>query len=1065
MLSTSPIRTRAKLTLAAMALGISFYAPAARAQQGVAAAISSPQKLRTAQNGIAGRYIVVLVDQFSAENRSQGGGPKVAEVADELARLHSAKALKVWDQALPGFLVDLPPGTALVLSHDPRVRFVEQDAEIQVQNVAQDCNVANPASGSGPFPSPPQQSILCADPRPGATGCFDNWGLDRIDERVLGKNGSGLASRDGFYRFDLTPAGVTVHAYTIDTGITPGHQEFLNASGASRVGTGVNAVADLLDPNRGNFTDCVGNSHGTHVFGILGGKTYGVAKDVTLHSIKANQGCAGGIASISTVVEGINWILANHDFTQPAVVNMSANSTDLPASSALALAMTKLIERGISFVQSAGNDNSLAAAVSMAGPGYPTEIIIAGGSDEKDGRWIRDPTDPLCTTTTQIKDCGSNYGSAIDIWAPASNIVSASRASSTAICTLSGTSMAAPHVTGAAAILLGRFPKASPSTVEKALKLNGTAGALSDAQIGPAEKLLNTRFPTTGGPVAGDVHAATNPNAAVDITFAAMLAGDLDWDHDALSVVSFGTSISGQVQLLADHVHFTPTSGFTGEATFPYTITDGHGNNDTGTIRVRVAAAVRPPVAVDDYFNSIAINSSLPIADSQYLANDFSPDGHVVAFKEPVTSPQHGTLILEGTGQRRYTPNAGFKGTDSFVYRIDDQTTLLEADATVFLTVGNHPPTPNPDSLVVNRDTQLTVPFTILLANDSDPDADSLLVKSYDLATAHGGSNSCCASGGFVYSPPPGFVGSDQFTYTVSDRTTLGGLSATAVVTILVKPTQYEGNHETADCNSIVGWAWDRLNPSNWLNVNIFDGSVLVATVPANQFRPDLQAAGIGDGIHGFSMPTPTSLKNGQPHSIRVKFADTGGDLSATPKTLNCTLSYEGYQDQTACSNIAGWAWFPSQPNTPINVDIYDSATKIATVAANLFRSDLLSAGKGNGNHGFVYPTPSALRDAFNHSIKVTIAGTQNAIGGSPQPLLCPDYLDGFHDNATCTSIEGWAWDSSLPNTPISVDIYDGNTLVTTVIANIFRTDLQSAGIGNGIHGFSVLTPASLKNG
>ena len=387
MLSTSPFWTRAARTLAVLVLGISLSAPAARAQQGAAEASTPVQKLRTAKNGIAGRYIVVLVDQFSAANRpAHGGGPKVAEVADELASLQSTTALRVWDQALPGFLIDLPPATADILSRDPRVRFVEQDAEVQVQNVAQDCNVANPASGSGPFPSPPQQSILCADPRPGATGCFDNWGLDRIDERILGKGANGLAIRDGLYRFDLTPAGVTVHAYTIDTGITPGHQEFLSASGGSRVGTGVNAVADLLAPDRGNFTDCVGNSHGTHVFGILGGKTYGVAKDVILHSIKANQGCAGGIASISTVVEGINWILANHDFSQPAVVNMSANSTDLPASGALALAMTKLIERGVPFVQSAGNDNSLAAAVSMTGPGYPAEIIIAGGSDEKDGR-------------------------------------------------------------------------------------------------------------------------------------------------------------------------------------------------------------------------------------------------------------------------------------------------------------------------------------------------------------------------------------------------------------------------------------------------------------------------------------------------------------------------------------------------------------------------------------------------------------------------------------------------------------------------------------------------------
>lgn len=1033
------------------------------AVQPSSAAPSSSPKLREAQaHGIPGRYIVVLVDQFSPGNRGNNGhGPRVADVAGELARLHAAKVLSVWDQALPGFVADLPPGAALALSRDPRVRLVEQDAEIQVDNVAQDCNVTPAASGSGPFPSSPQ-NILCADPRPGATGCFDNWGLDRIDERLLSKDPNGLAHRDALYRFDPTPAGVTVHAYTLDTGITPGHQEFQNASGASRVGAGVNAAADLLAPDRGNFTDCIANSHGTHVFGIVGGKTYGVAKDVILHSIKANLGCNGTL-SISTMVEGINWILANHDFSQPAVVNMSANSADLPVSGALALALTRLIERGVPFVESAGNGNTLASGVTLTGSGYPAEILIVGGSDEKDGRWLRDPADTLCSNPS-IHDCGSNYGPAVDLWAPASNIVSASRTSSTAICMLSGTSMAAPHVTGTAALLLAKFPKASPSTVEKALKLNGTTGALSDPQIGPAEKLLNTRFPTTGGPVAGDIHASANPNTFVDIQVSTILAGDIDWDRDPLSIVSFGTPTGGTIQALPGYVRFTPTPGFTGEATFSYTVTDGHGNNDTGTVRVRVANAVRPPVAADDYFN-VALNSSNLFYDYQYTDNDSSPDGHPIAFKEPVTNPQHGTLIAEGTGVRRYTPATGFKGTDSFVYRVYDQTTLLEADATVYITVGDNPPTANPDFFTVNRDTQLTITFPSLLGNDSDPDGDSLTVSGYDLTTLQNGSNNCCSPGGFIYTPPAGFVGTDQFTYRISDRSTPGGLKATGTVTITVKPTQFEGTHDQADCNLIAGWAWDRLNPSARLNVNVFDGTVLLATVSANQYRGDLQAAGIGDGIHGFSLPTPSSLKNGQPHTIRVQFADTGTNLGATPKSFTCVPSYEGYQDQTACSSIAGWAWFPSQPNTPVNVDIYDGATKIATVAANLFRSDLLNAGKGNGYHGFVYATPSVLRDGLTHSVKVTIAGTQNALGGAPQSLTCPNNLDGYHDNATCTAIEGWAWDNSLPNTPINVDIYDGNTLLTTVTANLFRGDLLSAGIGNGSHGFSWPTPAALKNG
>jgi matrixin len=284
-------------------------------------------------------------------------------------------------------------------------------------------------------------------------------------------------------------------------------------------------------------------------------------------------------------------------------------------------------------------------------------------------------------------------------------------------------------------------------------------------------------------------------------------------------------------------------------------------------------------------------------------------------------------------------------------------------------------------------------------------------------------------------------------------------------------PPSYSGSLDLVSCNSIAGWAWDSTQPNSPINVDIYDGSTLIATVAANQFRQDLANAGLGNGIHGFSFVTPASLKNGQPHTIWVKFGGTSTALSGSPKTINCggtTPLYQGVNDSADCQMIAGWAWDRNQPNSPINVDIYDGTTLIATVAANIFRQDLLNAGIGNGAHGFSFATPASLKNGQPHSIRVKFAGTSTDLSSTGRTINCGGtaaLYQGFNDGADCQAISGWAWDRNQPNTPINVDIYDGTTLIATVSANIFRQDLLNAGIGNGAHGFSFATPASLKNG
>jgi hypothetical protein len=282
----------------------------------------------------------------------------------------------------------------------------------------------------------------------------------------------------------------------------------------------------------------------------------------------------------------------------------------------------------------------------------------------------------------------------------------------------------------------------------------------------------------------------------------------------------------------------------------------------------------------------------------------------------------------------------------------------------------------------------------------------------------------------------------------------------------------FEGFHDAADCTQIYGWAWDASQPTTPINVDIYVDNVFSMTVPANQFRQDLLDAGKGNGEHGFSFPTPEALKDGQPHEIRVRIAGSNIDLGNTPRTITCNPhAYEGFHDAADCTQIYGWAWDANQPNTPINVDIHIDGHPFVDIQApaNQFRQDLLNAGKGNGVHGFSFPTPNSLKNGMPHTIRITFSGTNTDLQLTPKTITCmgntPPALEGFFDFADCSILYGWAWDANQPNTPISVDIYDGPNKIATVLADQFRQDLLNAGKGNGVHGFSLATPASLKNG
>lgn len=271
------------------------------------------------------------------------------------------------------------------------------------------------------------------------------WGLDRIDQRNRPLNGT--------YIYNYTGAGV--NAYIVDTGIRTTHTQF---GGRATVG------ADFVGDGR-NGQDC--NGHGTHVAGTVGGSTYGVAKGVSLRAVRVLN-CQGS-GTTSGVIAGVNWVAANR--VLPAVANMSLGGG---ASSALDTAVNNAINAGVTFAVAAGNENQNACNVSPA----RTPAAITVGA----------------TTSTDARASYSNFGTCVDIFAPGSSITSAWSTSNTATNTISGTSMASPHVAGAAALYLQANPGASNATVRNALVNNATANVITGAGTGSPNRLLYTLF-------------------------------------------------------------------------------------------------------------------------------------------------------------------------------------------------------------------------------------------------------------------------------------------------------------------------------------------------------------------------------------------------------------------------------------------------------------------------------------------------------------------------------------------------------------------------------------------
>ncbi|GAA2654217.1 S8 family peptidase [Paractinoplanes durhamensis] len=311
-------------------------------------------------------------------------------------------------KAVGGFNARMTAAQAARLATDPAVRYVEPDATV--------------AAAAIPV----------------------TWGVDRLDQRVLPLSKSYSA-----------PSAANVTAYVLDGGIRVSHQEF-----GGRASNGW----DFVD-NDPVAQDCSG--HGTHVAGTIGGRTYGVAKDVKLVAVRV-LGCNGS-GSYSDIIAGVDWVTEHAK--KPAVVNMSLGGT---TSKALDDAVGRSIASGVVYAVSAGNDHRDACKQS---PARLPAAITVGASDAGD-----------------VRGSFSNYGSCLDIFAPGVRILSASNGSNAATKSMSGTSMASPHVAGAAALVLGVHPEWTPAQVRDDLVGQAGTGLVRNPGSGSPNKLLFTGY-------------------------------------------------------------------------------------------------------------------------------------------------------------------------------------------------------------------------------------------------------------------------------------------------------------------------------------------------------------------------------------------------------------------------------------------------------------------------------------------------------------------------------------------------------------------------------------------
>jgi subtilisin family serine protease len=457
-------KTLALLLAVAFLYLVPFAPPSIKSQTLVAAT-----KFYTVANPIPNRYIVVLAttdlspiaapapapkatpsnaqasttSAFSSDSSSMSfvpapapapvPDPQVVATATNLTSTYGGTFSLTWGVALKGFRLNATEAEAIAMSGNSQVAFIVEDGAIAVGTP--DAEPIQMTLDPAGFLNPPPPL---------------SWGLDRINQRNL--------PLDRLYAYNNEGEGV--NAYVIDTGILTTHWEFQGRA---------SAIYDF--DHEGNGIDC--NGHGSHVAGIIGGQTFGVAKKARLLGVRVLN--CQGTGTWSDVIDGVNYVTWHHAQPAqqgiPALANMSLGGSE---NRAVEAAVRNSIRAGVTYVVAAGNGNGDAGNYSPAGV---SEAITVGATDQSDSR-------------AEF----SNYGSTLDLFAPGVSIPSAWIGNDLMIATATGTSMAAPHVAGVVALYLQSNRSASPAAVRSALVGTSTVAVVSNPGQESPNRLLFTNY-------------------------------------------------------------------------------------------------------------------------------------------------------------------------------------------------------------------------------------------------------------------------------------------------------------------------------------------------------------------------------------------------------------------------------------------------------------------------------------------------------------------------------------------------------------------------------------------